>query len=94
MSMTYRPVVTIHGKYNALGSDTRQGGWWRYSEPCTVNTPLLYTRHHQRRPVRVSTDEQATSGLGLAAQLDPCTPQAIVKGWIMQHLFCKFSWIP
>ncbi len=41
--------------------------------PAVVTSAALY--------VRVSTDEQATSGLGLAAQLDRCSAHTIIKGW-------------
>jgi len=49
--------------------------------PAAVTSAALY--------VRVSTDEQATSGLGLAAQLDRCSAQAIVKGWAVatEHIY-------
>ncbi len=49
--------------------------------PAAITSAALY--------VRVSTDEQATSGLGLAAQLDRCTAQAIVKGWAVatHHIY-------
>ena len=37
--------------------------------------------------LRVSTDEQATSGYGLAAQLAKCEAMATVKGWPVAYVF-------
>ena len=49
--------------------------------PAAVTSAALY--------LRVSTDEQSTSGLGLASQLDRCHAQAIVKGWAVasHHIY-------